>query len=189
MERGHGRRAWGGWRGLLVAALAVLAAGAGISGMGGEPEPGTGWLQSGGQQYTFRVVACELEPRRSSSGYVWEVWLLGEGEHRGRKFFVELERGRRNGEGQASLRLLWMALPAGWYHGAPPEGRTGVEDGIRARTADGLEATGALGLLSEQVVAEGGRVRVTGPVRLLRLKGGRADAFVEPGALEALCGH
>ncbi len=150
------------------------------------PEVGMGWLQAGANRYVFRVVGCEIGQVRGSSGYTWEIWLLGEGRHEGRAFFIELERGNRDGVGQASLRLHWTALPTGWYHGGPAASGPRVEEDVRVRNADGLEAVSRWGLLPEQVVVDSSRIRVVGPVRLLRLRQGRADDLVSPGALEAV---
>ena len=176
-----------GWATVLgITSVVLLLAAGWCLAAAGQP-PGMGVVQAGEERYLFQVVGCEIGEVRGPSGYTWEIWLLGKGRHEGRDFFVELERGKRDGVGQASLRLHWTALPTGWYHGGPAASERRVEEDVRVRMADGLEALSRWGLLPEQVVVEGSRIRVAGPVRLLRLRQGRGDEFVSPGALEAVC--
>ncbi len=183
MDREHRKKTINGFGITLVATL--LAAGMRLAAAG--PPPGTGFFQAGEERYVLQIVGCEIGEVHGPSGYTWEIWLLGKGRHEGRDFFVELERGKRDGVGQASLRLHWTELPAGWYHGGPADSEQGVEEYVRVRMADGLEAQSRWGLLPEQVVVDGARIRVAGPVRLLRLRQGRGDDFVSAGAFEAVC--
>ena len=187
MDRKNRKETIHGWGTVLGITLVVLLLAAGWCLAARGPEPGTGLFQVGEERYLFQVVGCEIGEVRGPSGYTWEIWLLGKGRHEGRDFFVELERGSHDGVGQASLRLHWTALPVGWYHGGPAASERRVEEDVRVRMADGLEALSRWGLLPEQVVVDGSRVRVAGPVRLLRLRQGRGDDFVSPGALEAVC--
>ncbi len=151
------------------------------------PEPETGRLQVGEELFIFRVLVCEFETRASPSGETWEVWLLGEGRHKGEDFFLEVARGRHRGREQTSLRLYKTAMPQGWYNGGPVASDSREEDLLRVRTSDGMEATpGRESHLESQVLSDS-QVRLVGPVRLLRLRRGHADALVGLGTLDVNC--
>jgi hypothetical protein len=152
-----------------------------------EPGPGHGSFRLRDTVYSFSAVRCELGEDPDPSGYVYELYALARGRERGRPFFIELERGRRNAQRQATIRFYWAELPNGWRHGGLRPAGDNIERLDSIRKANGFESMSRWGLLPDQLVAEGQRIRTVGPVRFLRLRRGTADADAGVGEVSLTC--